>query len=224
MKWITPSLTVLAAFFLSSCDVELTPPDNKAPEPRVGINQPIRPIAKLNQQEVAIAQRLCLNVRAQRLHLGSLPNGTIRNFSVQEKNCSTQRTSTQNISASLNLSGALYLWSPQRNITFHSQILTDRSAELDRFCEDVQSSANMENTLLVGSRYIRYEFKAFSSVDRISLVTHESVQGQWRVQRIDEYEIDKSMDPNLRGQTTASRHLFVCRPNSNVGELIQRLR
>lgn len=216
-------LTSLLILFVA-CDVELTPPDSEDSTPRAGINQPIRPIKNLTSTEITIAARLCQNLQTQRLYLGAQANGFQRNFSVQDKSCSTGRSSTSNIVATLNLSGANYLWSPTRNINFQPVILTERALELDQFCEDVLSAPVVENTVLVTNRYIRFEFLEFAAVDRISMYTHELVQSQWRVTKIDEYEIDKSTQPNLRGQTTASRHQFICRPSNTLGELIQRIR
>lgn len=224
-----PILIALSLVFLSSCDVEVTKPQNNQTPPAAGaINQPIRPITQLSASQIATARRICQNLRGQRLFLGSQPNGATREFSVEDTDCSTGVTTKANLLARLNLAGASYLWNPQRpvqsNINFHSEILTDRSIEMDRFCEEVQTDDVVENTLLVGSQYIRYDFVEFSQVDRISLYAHESVQGQWRVRSIDEYEIDKSLSPNLRGQTTASRHQYICLASNRVGQLIQRLR
>lgn len=214
---------------MSSCDVEVTKPGaNQAPPSTGVINQPIRPIAQLAPSKIVIARRICQNLKGQRLFLGTQPNGTTREFSVEDTDCSSGITTKANLFARLNLTGASYLWNPQRpvqsNINFHSEILTDRSQEIDRFCEEVQNNDVMEDTLLIGSQYVRYDFSEFSRVDRLSLYSHESVRGQWRVQNIDEYEIDKSQSPNLRGQTTASRHQFICLVNNRVGQLIQRLR
>lgn len=224
MKCKTNLLLVMLMGLFMSCDVELTPPESNTPVASPGINQPIRPIKNLTDSEITIASRICQNLKAQRLFLGSQPNGFQRNFSVQDKSCSTGRSSNSLIVATLNLSGANYLWTPARNVNFQPVILTERAIELDQFCEDVLNNPVVENTVLVTNRYVRFEFQAFTLVDRISLYAHELIQSQWRVTKIDEYEIDKSIQPNLRGQTTASRHQFICRPSNTLGELIQRLR
>lgn len=189
------------------------------------LNQTIKPIQNLSSNQKRTAQRICENLRSQRLRLKSLPNGTEQYFRTREKTCPNGQTIRKQVRAELQLEALGPYWQTSQSVNLHSPILTDRSSIFDELCDDLNAGLEVENTQLISSRQLQFRFQEFPNddLDTVQIITYKMDRGSWRAKKIDEYDIDRGLDtPNDQGQTSAQRHLYFCRNSQTSGELWQK--
>lgn len=210
-----------------SCEFDTRGPSqgDTSPISETRLNQEIQPITDLSSNQKNIAQRLCENLKVERLKLRSLPNGTARDFRVEEKSCPNGRILRNTLQARLEVTSFGYSWETSQNINLHGPILTDRSSVFDQLCEEIDSPrAAIENTQLISSRQVQFNFKAHNEqdLDSVQLISYQMDNGSWRAKEIDEYDISRgSEDSDLQGQTLAQRHRYFCNFRETTGELVQ---
>lgn len=104
------------------------------------------PQRNLNQNELQIAQRVCLSLKSKRLSLEASPGAIAYYFNLEQRDCRNKIVGTEQFIANIVLLGTELEYSVSGVSNYFVDVVTDKTQSITQLCESVLDLSTVLNT------------------------------------------------------------------------------